>query len=155
MTAALSREETLALLSSMGIELPRKTKLPNTELDKRLSKALDSAQYITRVIPTPPLDPTSYASWFRDGTNKPVLEAIRRHNVGEATLIEESQMRGIDNPFSPLYTNAFMDVRQTLMSIATACDKGMAPVTVQDKEQSSGICMRVRYFLPSFVFGTH
>ncbi|KAJ6558190.1 hypothetical protein B0H19DRAFT_1261726 [Mycena capillaripes] len=110
MTAMLPREEMLALLSSMGVDFPRKTKLPDAELDRHLSKALDSsAQYLTRVIPTPPLDPTSYPSWFRDKTNKSVLEAIKGHNIGEATLIEASQMRGIGNPFSPLYTNAFMD----------------------------------------------
>ncbi|KAJ7086414.1 hypothetical protein B0H15DRAFT_986576 [Mycena belliarum] len=138
----LPRDEILGLLSSMGVELPRKTKLPDAELDKRLSKALDSAQYLTRVIPTLPLDPSSYPSWFRDKSNKPVLDAIRRHNIGEATMIYESKMKGIDNPV-PLYTNAFMDVRQTLMSIGNACDSGMNPIVLQDPGQSSGICMRV------------
>jgi hypothetical protein len=57
-------------------------------------------------------------------------------------MIDASQMRGIDNPF-PLYTNAFMDLRQTLMSIGNACDSGLAPVILQDKGESSGICMRV------------
>ncbi|KAJ7911612.1 hypothetical protein B0H13DRAFT_2009380 [Mycena leptocephala] len=137
----LPREEILGLLSSMGVDLPRKTKLPDLELDKRLSKALDSAQYLSRVLPTPPLDPTSYPSWFHDKSNKPVLEAIGRHNIAEATMIDASQMRGIDNPF-PLYTNAFMDLRQTLMSIGNACDSGLAPVILQDKGESSGICMR-------------
>ncbi|KAJ6524444.1 hypothetical protein DFH09DRAFT_1372184 [Mycena vulgaris] len=138
----LPRKDILSLLSSMGVDLPRKTKLPDAELDKRLSKALDSAQYLTRVIPTPLLDPTSYPSWFRDKSNKPVLEAIRRHNVGEASMIHDSQMKGIANPI-PLYTNAFMDVRQTLMSIANACDSGMHPIVLQDPGESSGICMRV------------
>ncbi|KAJ7119644.1 hypothetical protein C8R44DRAFT_706503 [Mycena epipterygia] len=138
----LPREEILSLLSSMGLDLPRKTKLPDAELDKRLSKALDSAQYLTRVIPTPPLDPSTYPSWFRDKSNKTVLEAIRRHNIGEATMIYDSKMKGIDNPI-PLYSNAFMDVRQTLMSIGNACDTGMHPVILQDPGESSGICMRV------------
>ncbi|KAJ7915684.1 hypothetical protein B0H13DRAFT_1999818 [Mycena leptocephala] len=137
----LPREEILGLLSSMGVDLPRKTKLPDLELDKRLSKALDSAQYLSRVLPTPPLDPTSYPSWFHDKSNKPVLEAIGRHNIAEATMIDASQMRGIDNPF-PLYTNAFMDLRQTLMSIGNACDSGLAPVILQDKGESSGSTVR-------------
>lgn len=140
----LPREEILGLLSSMGIDLPRKTKLSDAELDKRLSKALDSAQYLTRVIPKPPVNPISYPSWFRNESNTPVLDAIRRHNVGEATLIDGSQMRGVDNPF-PLYTNAFMDLRQTFMTIANACDKGMLPLILQDKGESSGICMRVSF----------
>ncbi|KAF7361421.1 MYND-type domain-containing protein [Mycena sanguinolenta] len=138
----IAREEILGLLRSMGIELPPKTKLSDAELDKRLSKALDSAQFLTRVVPAPPFDPTIYPPWFRTQSPKPVLEAIRRNNFAEATLVEMSQRRGIDNPF-PLYTNAFMDLRQTLMTIGNACDRGMVPLVLQDKEQSSGICMRV------------
>ncbi|KAJ6510595.1 hypothetical protein C8R45DRAFT_964605 [Mycena sanguinolenta] len=137
----ISRQEILGLLRSMGIELPPKTKLSDAELDKRLSKALDSAQFLTRVIPAPPLNPNIYPPWFRSEPPKSVLEAIRRNNIAEATLVDMSQMRGV-NPF-PLYKNAFMDLRQTLMSIADACDKGMVPLVLQDKGESSGICMRV------------
>lgn len=36
---SLSREESLGLLSSMGVNLPRKTKLPDAELEKRVTKA--------------------------------------------------------------------------------------------------------------------
>ncbi|KAJ7747644.1 hypothetical protein DFH07DRAFT_575751 [Mycena maculata] len=138
----LPREEILALLKSMDIDLPRRTKLSDAELDKRLTRALDSTQYLTRVVPTSPLDPTSYPSWFSDKSNKPILEAIRRHNIGEATMIHESRMKGIDNPI-PLYANAFMDLRQSLMSIGNACDNGLRPIVLQDPGQSSGICMRV------------
>ncbi|KAJ7280188.1 hypothetical protein C8J57DRAFT_120655 [Mycena rebaudengoi] len=136
----LPREEILSLLRSMGVDLPRKTKLPDAELDKRLSKALDSAQYLTRVVQTPRLDPTSYPAWPK--SNKPILEAIRRHNVGEATFIHNSRLRGNNDPY-PLFSNAFMDLRQTLMSIGNACDNGMRPVVIQDEGDTSGICMRV------------
>ncbi|KAJ7485144.1 hypothetical protein B0H11DRAFT_1152028 [Mycena galericulata] len=138
----LPREQILGLLSSMGVDLPRRTKLSDAELDKRLSRALDSTQYLTRVIPKPPLDPATYPSWFRDKSNKPVMEAIRRHNVGEAQMIHDSRMNGVDNPI-PLYTNAFMDLRQTLMTIGNACDRGMPPIVLQDTGEASGICMRV------------
>ncbi|KAJ7021435.1 hypothetical protein C8F04DRAFT_1402931 [Mycena alexandri] len=138
----LPREEILRLLSSLGVDLPKKTKLHDAELDNRLSKALDGAQYLSRVVATLPFDPAVYPSWFRDKSNKPILEAIARHNVGEATLIDASERKGINDPF-PLYTNAFMDLRQTLMSIGNACDKGMVPFVLQDKGEMSGICMRV------------
>ncbi|KAJ7186897.1 hypothetical protein C8R46DRAFT_1058361 [Mycena filopes] len=138
----LPREEILGLLSSIGVDLPPKTKLPDVELDKRLSKTLDGAQYLSRVVPTLPLDPTVYPSWFNNKSNKPIAEAIRRHNMGEATLIDASRRKGMDNPF-PLYGNAFMDLRQTLMTIGNACDQGMVPLVLQDKGETSGICMRV------------
>ncbi|KAF7329240.1 MYND-type domain-containing protein [Mycena kentingensis (nom. inval.)] len=58
-----SREHILELLSAMGVDLPPKTKLPDAELDKRLAKALDSAQYISRVVPTTPFDPATLPTW--------------------------------------------------------------------------------------------
>ncbi|KAK6974616.1 MYND-type domain-containing protein [Favolaschia claudopus] len=138
-----SRAELLGLLSSTGVDLPPKTKLTDAELDKLLCKVLDSVQYLTRVVPTPPLDPAAYPPWSSNGSDTPVLEAIKRHNYGEATMIEVSEMYGKGDPFPRLYTNAFNDLRQTLMTIANACDQGMTPLTFQDKGESSGICMRV------------
>ncbi|KAJ7641528.1 hypothetical protein FB45DRAFT_359008 [Roridomyces roridus] len=140
--STLARAEILSLLNSMGVDLPRKTKLSDEELEKRLSRTLDSTQYLTRVVPKPPFDPNAYPSWFQDKSNKPVLEAMSRHNVLEATMNHESRLKGIDNPVE-LYSNPAMDLRQTIMSIGNACDQGMVPVVVQDKDDSSGICMRV------------
>nr|GAT49814.1 predicted protein [Mycena chlorophos] len=139
----LPREEILELLRSMGIDLPRKTKLSDAELDKRLCKALDSAQYLTRVLPEPPLDPSVYPSWFADPSNPKLLKGVRRHNMGEATFFAE----GKGNPYA-LYENAFWDLRQTLMGIGNACDMRLEngelyPLGVQNKEDTSAIAMRV------------
>nr|GAT49634.1 predicted protein [Mycena chlorophos] len=139
----LTRDAILELLRSMGVDLPRKTKLPDTELDKRLSKALDSAQYLTRVVPDPPLSPSVYSSWFADRSNSKLVDGVRRHNVGEATIFAQ----GNGNPF-PLGANAFWDLRQTIMGIGDACDTRLAngdmyPLTVSDEEDTSGIAMRV------------
>ncbi|KAJ7764899.1 hypothetical protein B0H16DRAFT_1413785 [Mycena metata] len=139
----LPREEILGLLSSLGVDLPPKTKLPDVELDKRLSKALDGAQYLSRVAPTLPFDPAIYSSWIRGKSNKTLVEAMRRHNVGEATMVDANQRKGMDSPFPALYSNAFMDLRETLPAIGHACDKGMVPIVLQDKGEMSGICMRV------------
>ncbi|KAJ7708151.1 hypothetical protein B0H17DRAFT_1124928 [Mycena rosella] len=46
MSTAVNRELTVELLRSMSVELPPKTKLPDAELDKRLSKTLDGCQYL-------------------------------------------------------------------------------------------------------------
>ena len=40
----LTREETLKILSCMGIDLPKTTKLPDDVLEKRLRDALNFAQ---------------------------------------------------------------------------------------------------------------
>lgn len=133
-------DELLGLLRSIGVELPRKTKLPNTELERRLSKVLDSCQEISRIAPSPPFDPTLYPTWNKKNC---ALEAVRRHNFGEATFIHDSKLKGVANPF-PLYENAFMDLRQSMMALGNTWDMKRESLIFQDKEQQSGICMRVR-----------
>ncbi|KAJ7226890.1 hypothetical protein GGX14DRAFT_627398 [Mycena pura] len=134
----LPRQEILNLLSTIGVNLPRNTKLPDAELDARLSKALDSTQYLTRVLPDLPLDPTAYPSWPDDKFNHSVLKTIMRHNMREATLIIESHGKGIDK----LYSNSFMGLRQCLKEIGTCCDARMLPMIFKDEAKSSSICMR-------------
>ncbi|KAJ7060580.1 hypothetical protein C8F01DRAFT_1143173 [Mycena amicta] len=143
----LSRQEILDLLAAMGVRLPPKTKLPDTELDKRLSKTLDSAQYLSRVVPDPPLDPTIHPCWF-DKTRKSmtVLDGIHRHNMLEAGM--NAQQRATGTEAFPLFGNPFMDLRQTLMAIAKTCDEGrvgtkIPPIAIQDEADTSGIAMRV------------
>ncbi|KAF7305392.1 hypothetical protein HMN09_00791500 [Mycena chlorophos] len=124
----LPREEILELLRSMGIDLPRKTKLSDTELDKRLSKAV-RAQYLTRVLPAPPLDPSVYLSWFADASKPKLLKGVRRHNMGEATFFAE----GKGNPYA-LPQNA-------LWESATNVYGGLG--MLQNKEDTSAIAMMV------------
>ncbi|KAJ6608522.1 hypothetical protein B0H10DRAFT_1815742 [Mycena sp. CBHHK59/15] len=126
----------------MGVELPPKTKLPDNELEKRLSKTLDGCQYLTRVVPSLLLNPSAYKPWHMDPTNKPVFTAVRRHNIAEANFIYDNRMRGNDDPF-PLYASPFMDLRQSIMTIGKNWDEGASTMMLQDKEQKACICIRV------------
>ncbi|KAF7329239.1 MYND-type domain-containing protein [Mycena kentingensis (nom. inval.)] len=144
----LSRQQMLELLSAMGVDLPPKTKLPDAELDKRLTKALDSAQYISRVVPTTPFDPNTLPAWSssQNGKKERIGEAIKRHNVHEAGIVATSKAAGVE-PF-PLYANPFQDLRQTMMALGMACDNPHAgsilPLIIQDAEKEvAGIVMRI------------
>ncbi|KAF7329219.1 MYND-type domain-containing protein [Mycena kentingensis (nom. inval.)] len=144
----LSRQQILELLSAIGVDLPPKTKLSDAELDKRLTKTLDSAQYISRVVPNTPFDPTSLPSWSssRNAKKQSVGDAIRRHNFYEAGLFAASEETGVE-PF-PLYSSPFWDLRQTLMALGMACDNRqdgqIPPIIIQDAAQEvSGIPMRI------------
>ncbi|KAJ7641530.1 hypothetical protein FB45DRAFT_825812 [Roridomyces roridus] len=139
----LPRTEVLSLLRSLGVDLPRKTKLSDQELDERLSHTLDSAQYITRVVPNPSLDPNAYPSWFRDSSNQPLLKAVARYNIQEASMNLKSRLTGVANPISELYSNSAMDLRQTLVTIGNGCDTGRFSMVLQDEDRKNGICLRV------------
>jgi len=100
---------------------------------------LDSTQYLTRIVSSLPLDPTDYPAWKKENL---VIDAVRRNNLGEATAIRESKIQGSGNPF-PLYENAFMDLRQSMMGVGNSWDQDYDGIIFQDKEEQSAICMRV------------
>ncbi|KAF8515635.1 hypothetical protein JB92DRAFT_2810702 [Gautieria morchelliformis] len=137
-----TRNDLLNLLLSLDIKLPPKTKLPDTELEKRLSKALDAAQCLSRVVPSasaPEFDPSKHPRWNRP---KQTAEAVRRHNLGEASKVYDSKMRGVKDPF-PLFENPFMDLRQSIMHLAINWDEGRDTFVFKDQTDVSNIILRI------------
>ncbi|KAI8996668.1 hypothetical protein BD414DRAFT_434731 [Trametes punicea] len=133
----LTRTEILRILQSMGIELPQNTKIPDDTLEKRLRAALDAAQEKSR-FPSQ-LKPLELAPWplaKADELNsraRPLLDAVKRGNWQEALA---NYMRGRGACAAPeLYVDPFMDLRQTVMSLANVLDQGLTWCTVQDPER--------------------
>ncbi|KZT04914.1 uncharacterized protein LAESUDRAFT_760660 [Laetiporus sulphureus 93-53] len=132
----LTREETLKVLSELGIDLPPASKLPGDALEKRLRQALNAAQYVPRILPDPPSNPAALHPWPENGSmggSRSVHEAVKRNNVAEINTVFEARKRGQNNPY-PLYESAIMDVRQTLMSIGKYWDEGVRWCVIQDPE---------------------
>lgn len=148
---ALTRKEILAVLSSMGIDLPPATKLSDEALDKRLKQALIAAQLFSHLKITLPLDPTSLSAWPATKDNKPnsVYNAIRRGNLAEAAANYAAKLQGKDG-LSELFVNAVMDLRQTLMSLTNTWDNGYRWCVIQDPDsENCAINVRVcRSMLP-------
>ncbi|KAL0072615.1 hypothetical protein AAF712_000378 [Marasmius tenuissimus] len=135
-----SREEKLRLLACMGVELSPTTRLPEEAVDKRLKSAIDASQYFSSVITEVPLNPASFPTWSKsDKKNKPLLDAVRRGNPAEAMAVARANGQ---NPH-PLFQNAFLDVRQTLMTMGNNLDNGCTEMILQDKGQDYAICLRV------------
>ncbi|KAJ7590741.1 hypothetical protein C8J56DRAFT_1134477 [Mycena floridula] len=135
----LDREKLLALLKHLGVDLPPKTTISDAELDKRLDKALDSSQYIYRIMPKSSTIDLKLPKW--NFNNRKLLESVRRHNLVEAALNFRAKENGVET--NPLYTNAFMDLRQSLMSIANVLDQKRDVLVLEDKEGTSGISMKL------------
>ena len=136
----LTRSETLQVLSSMGIDLPRSTKLSDAGLDQRLRDALNAAQYKDRLSPS--LNLASLKPWplatpgavakrgkFKGEGGRLVLEAIGRGNLMEA--VENIATK---NRVPELFVDTFTDLRQSVMGIANFLDNGATACLVQDKE---------------------
>ncbi|KAG8846385.1 hypothetical protein FRB96_001998 [Tulasnella sp. 330] len=137
-----SRGDIFHLLKALGIEIHPKTTLPTATLEKRLRKALDSAQYITDAIDTPEdsdgkltLDVRKMKPWSRGN----VYSASQRGSLGEAMINYATQ-----NTVPELYVNALTDLRQTVMSMGAYFDKGCTLFCLQDqKKEESAITIRV------------
>jgi len=140
----LCREDKIGMLVSMGVEMSPSTRLPDSVIDKRLHTAINISQSIFH-IPEGPFDPVKLGlSTWKSASTDPgtVYEAIRRSDLNESWAAME---RGQDTAF-PLYQNAFMDVRQTLMTLANNWDNGKAFAVLQDKADEHIIFLRLFVF---------
>lgn len=141
-----NRAEKLGMLIAMGVELSPATRLPDKEIINKLYGAIDTSQAFNKVTDAKILDPSSLPVWSAS-QSKSVYESVRRGNLAEAM---RNYAHG-DEAF-PLYQNAFLDVRQTLMSLARNWDNGLSYAVLQDKNNDFAICMRVCMGFPMFSF---
>lgn len=124
----------------MGIEIPGDTKLSDSSLIKKLDQALNSAQSVSTLNLPASFNPSALRVWSQN-SQKPALEAIRRGNFAEAMQNVAASSRGTEA--FPLYKNAFIDLRQTLMHLAKQWDNKNDVAIIQDAEQDHAICVRV------------
>ncbi|KAK7052835.1 hypothetical protein VNI00_004154 [Paramarasmius palmivorus] len=133
-----TRQEKLGLLASMGVKLLPTTRIPEEAVDKRLRSAIDAAQYFPKFSEHVPFNPKSFPVW---PDSEPLKKAVSRNNLAEAMKVQVGSMTGED-PF-PLYQNAFIDVRQTLMGLGSFVDKGLQTAYIEDREEEHAICLRI------------
>ncbi|KAH9925054.1 uncharacterized protein BXZ73DRAFT_50322 [Epithele typhae] len=146
-----TRTELLQVLSSIGVELPKNTKLPDNELSKRLRDALNLAQEKDTLPPT--FDVEKMKKWplFDQPSSKEnsagarkskqsLLEAMKRSNLGEAF---QNALTG--NKAQPdLYKDVFTDLRQTVMNVANNLDAGHKAFILHDpKQQQCAVNVRI------------
>jgi len=134
----VSRRGKIRLLASMGIELSTNTRLPDVTLDKRLQNAIDLSQCVSELVPESPFNLASMNLPDWDSASTDLFKAIQRCSLFEGL---KAKVQGL-NAF-PLYTNPFMDVRQTLMTMSKNWNDGRQHAILQDKDQSHAICIRV------------
>ncbi|KAI0704230.1 hypothetical protein C8T65DRAFT_654302 [Cerioporus squamosus] len=130
----MTRTETLRVLKSLRVEIPEDTKLLDENLEKRLRDALNAAQQKDRL--SIPLNLDALSPWpvpregMPDSTAKPMLAAVTRGNLAEAAMNHARNQR-----VPELYVDPFIDLRQTVMSIANLIDKGIKWCVVQDQQR--------------------
>jgi len=133
----ISREDLLILLASMGVTIPKTTKIPDEELNKRLRLALDASQQFTNIITTTPVDATPYPLWPSD---KALYKATQRGNVYETLNQVMSQRR--KGSLSPK-EDTFKELRQSILGFARLRDMGKSEICFVDDDGQWGIFVRV------------
>ncbi|OCH86729.1 hypothetical protein OBBRIDRAFT_890275 [Obba rivulosa] len=121
--AGLTRDELLAALTSMKVEVPAETSISDDALDRRLQRALKAAQHLEQAVPHPPLDPATLPKW---GPQRgPVAQAARRGNLDDAFFAPldaaaREQARAAAAPAD----SAFADLRRLVGAVAGLRDAG-------------------------------
>ncbi|KAF5379369.1 hypothetical protein D9615_006586 [Tricholomella constricta] len=132
-SVGINRQDTLILLDCMGVKLPKNTKIPDEDLDKRLHQTLDSAQRFPDIVaPISPVNPSNLAKWT---SSKPLLDAVSRGNFAEAY---ENVIKGYNvaaRPTSMAKEDTFREVRQIFLAFATHWDQGHKTFALKDKAE--------------------
>ncbi|KAI1792753.1 hypothetical protein LXA43DRAFT_314162 [Ganoderma leucocontextum] len=132
----LTRAETLQILSFMGVEVPKNTKLPSDVLEKRLQDALNAAQNMDQLPISAPLDPETTKKWpvrLRPPERESLRKAVWRGSLEEAhDVIQARETTGEYSRES--FKDPFWDLRQTMMSLGDAIDKGRRWLTIEDPD---------------------
>lgn len=133
----------LAQLESIGVALPKSTKMPNDALSKRLHQALDASQRISEFAAAMPLDPSKLEKWSAKPRTKSLMDAFQRVNLAEATEIQTRKMRGLTQLEEQ---SIFMEVRQGVLQFAKLGEE--TPVFVlKDEIEDEAVIVRVRLSL--------
>lgn len=133
----MPREDLLSLLASMGVVLPKTTKMLDEELSKRLTQAFNCSQQFTNIITTTPVDVAQYPLWPSD---KPLYQATQRGNVTELLSQVMSQpRRGSRSPKE----DTFKELRQSVLSFALLREMGKSEIFFADDDGRWGIFVQV------------
>ena len=134
----ISREDILVFLSSMGVVLPKDTKMPIEDLNKRLGNALDTSQQFEQLIGTKTVDPSEFTQWV----GKDILKASHRNNMHEKVTGTGVMSQRKKGPLSAK-EDTFRELRQSILAIAHSCDEDYTDVYYMDEEEKWAIFVRV------------
>jgi hypothetical protein len=156
----LTREDILFLLSTLGLTLPKETKMDKNALEKRLSQALDASQSFETLIKSTTVKPTKFPLWKTSGCSQTLTAALSRVNVLEACRnagVENTPdfLRGMlhGNEVATFEEKLFLEVRQCLLGFGRHWLEGQKTFVLQDKGQTSSatiIQVSGRYLLSTF-----
>ena len=136
----ICRDDLLILLASMGVVLPKSTKIPDEALNKRVSQALDAAQQISVLINPTLVNPSIYELWSLDKT---LLDATQRGNMLESFRNRISPgTKGV----SSAKEDTFKELRQIIMAFAFTLEANHCRFCLMDTSAPDwGVYVRVRH----------
>lgn len=142
----ISRDDLLTVLASIGVILPTRTKVPSTELVKKLMSALDGAQDLADLLPTAKLasglDVREYPLW-------PPEEDLEKAATREPmrTLALTEQIRRLQYRHGVTSTekeDTFKELRQIIIGFGHNVKRGHKYYCLMDEERAWGVFIRVR-----------
>ncbi|VDB84566.1 unnamed protein product [Peniophora sp. CBMAI 1063] len=136
-------DELRGLLAAMGAPISEDSRFSGETLERKLRLAIGYAQNMPSFACRMPINPIQLPVWnTRNGM--PAHKAFAHVSLGEAAEIERAEMGGGDASTAfPMSQNAFMDLRQTLMSLTKMYEEGRRGTLIQDEKQQSSIAVQM------------
>ncbi|KAF9528997.1 hypothetical protein CPB83DRAFT_853592 [Crepidotus variabilis] len=135
----MSRVDLLVVLASMGVVLPKETKLPLEELGKRLGSALDASQEMAALLGSPPVNLDLLFKWASN-PGKTLFKASQRGNFTELTTGEMEQPK--KGP-GALKSDTFKELRQSVLALSYSFDHNIRQTSFVCQQIKSAIALRI------------
>ncbi|KAF4611244.1 hypothetical protein D9613_007247 [Agrocybe pediades] len=135
----ISRGDLLILLASMNVVIPEDTKMTAEQLSKRLGEAFDTAQQLSENLDSPTVDATTLPKWIpRKGET--LFEVTQQGNLVEGFT---GEMRQPKQGGMALKVDTFKEMRQSVLGIAYACDKGINEIFLRDANNRWAVFIKI------------
>ncbi|KZT37708.1 hypothetical protein SISSUDRAFT_1129421 [Sistotremastrum suecicum HHB10207 ss-3] len=131
-----TREELASALSVMGVDVQQSNRMPELRLKKRLQRALDCAQLVSRRLPSGFLDPSGLQPW----SGKKLEQVLCVANLKK--LVESTTIARPNEP-QPPEENEFKDLLTALVFLGAIRDQGVRALLCEDEGETVAICIRV------------
>ncbi len=127
---SFTRQELLQALSVMDISILPKAKFPNGVLEKHLGQALNVSQMISKIVIRLPFNINALSEW---PSSSSYFKAVMQGDFQEAGIFSSNT----------LYLNTFIDLRQTVLTVAHGWDKRFKLFIMQKDTKKCAINIRV------------
>ncbi|TFK19415.1 hypothetical protein FA15DRAFT_674468 [Coprinopsis marcescibilis] len=137
----ISKDDLFAALSSMGVKLPKSSKLSTEDLTKKLVSSLNASQQLAELFPVKNgehVNPTSMKTW-KDTEN--LMKMTHRGSFKEG--FDNMMSAGVKQDPSKAKEETFKEMQQILLSFGREWNNGHKAFILMDSEEEWAVIIQM------------